>query len=267
MELQILTSKKGTKVVTAANLHQLLQLTDHHYAVNVKKWLQDVYAFHDGIRKAALMQDYAPRKLKDTPLVEDYYLTIELAKLIVLHSRSKVKQKYARMLQSEEEADAADNLLDKVQVRTILDLVKAMESVAHQEDCERRHLELYRQRNGNSAANWWQYRAELLGYSAEQLRRRAAASNHDFTGMTRRQLLMQLDRYELVRAGVIDALITMGKSERYARSMGDLAKLLAKEMRLDIRDDRDPATLFTPEVDAEPFVAVKKLEQTLRLSA
>jgi len=71
MDLQILVSKKGTKVVTATNLHQALQLLDHHYATNVRKWLQDVYEFADGVRKPAKMQDYAPRKQKNSALIDD----------------------------------------------------------------------------------------------------------------------------------------------------------------------------------------------------
>ena len=47
-DLQILVSKKGTKVVTATSLYMALQLPDQHYAANIKKWLTDVYEFKDG---------------------------------------------------------------------------------------------------------------------------------------------------------------------------------------------------------------------------
>ena len=35
-------------------------------------------------------------------------------------------------------------------------------------------------------------------------------------------MLMQVDKYEMIRTGVIDLFIAMGKTERYARNLGDL---------------------------------------------
>jgi hypothetical protein len=63
-----------------------------------------------------------------------------------------------------------------------------------------------------------------------------------------------------VRAGVIDLFMAMGKSERYARNLGDLAKILAREMQIDIYDDRDSELDFGPKVDAKLVEEVKKFE-------
>ena len=49
MDLRILTSKKGTNVVTTSNLHQALKLPDHEYTRNVSKWLSDFYAFREDV--------------------------------------------------------------------------------------------------------------------------------------------------------------------------------------------------------------------------
>ena len=98
MELEVLQSKKGTKVVSASNLHQVLKLPVAQYGVNVRGWLKDFYEFSDGgIRRPQALRDYARRPRPGEP-VEDFYLTLELAKLIVLRTRSKVKLKYARLL-------------------------------------------------------------------------------------------------------------------------------------------------------------------------
>ena len=97
-QLEILISKKGTKVVTASNLHQVLGLPAAQYAANVRRWLKDFYEFADGgIRKPQVMRDHARRPRPGEPL-EDYYLTLELAKLIALRTTSKVKLKYVRLL-------------------------------------------------------------------------------------------------------------------------------------------------------------------------
>lgn len=259
MEIQVLISKKGTKVVTATHLHQILQLPHQHYPVDVRKWIKDVYSFQDGIRRPVAMKDYGTRKWKDNPIVEDYYLTIELAKHIALHSRSRVKMAVARQLSGYEDVMEHDSLLSKEQVLAVLDLTKAMGLVSCQEACERRHLETYEERNGGRATDWWQHRSEVLGYSVDALRERLRLSGIKVAGKNRKQLLMHLDKYEIVRTAVIDLFMAMGKKESYARMLGDLAKVFAKEMNVEIFDDREdlPALALAPDVNATVVQEVK----------
>ena len=265
MDLQVLVSKKGTKVVTASHLHQVLELPNHHYVINLKKWLSEVYEFKNGIRKPSNMQDYAPRPVKDSPIIEDYYFTIEFAKLVTLLSKSKVKMKYAKWLLSLEDERA--EAITKEQVVAVLDLVKAMASVSCQETCERQHLKTYEERNGGKASNWWKHRAEVLGYSAEELRGKVEHIGKTISGKSQRHLLMQVDKYEMIRAGVIDLFMALGKSEHYARSMGDMAKTFAEVLQVEILDDRHTDHLFAPAASSEKVHEIKKIEQALRLSA
>ncbi|MCA0234767.1 MAG: hypothetical protein LCH81_00120 [Bacteroidetes bacterium] len=67
------------------------------YGAQVRKWLRDAYEFEDGIRRPQMYRDFAKRPRPGEP-VEDFYLTLELAKLISLRSSSKDKLKYARLL-------------------------------------------------------------------------------------------------------------------------------------------------------------------------
>lgn len=97
MELEIMQSKKGTKVVTASNLHVALGLSNHNYGVNLRRWLRDAYEFVDGIRRPEELRDFGRRSKLNQP-VDDYYLTLELAKLITLRTNSKEKMKFARYL-------------------------------------------------------------------------------------------------------------------------------------------------------------------------
>jgi phage anti-repressor protein len=267
MELQVYVSKKGTKVVSATNLHQALQLADHHYPSNVKSWLLDLYEFRDGIRRPVRMQDYAPRKVPGNTILKDYYLTIEMAKLIVLASKSKAKLKYAKWLHAMEDEPQQGELLSKEQVCHIIELAKAMGMVSCQEAAEKRHLKIYEQRNGGDAVNWWKYRAGMLGYSTESLREKLRLQGKKVRGKTQRQMLMLLDPYEMIRTGVIDLFMGMGKSEHYARSMGDLAKSFARELKLEVFDDRNGALLFAPKTDDRLVSEIKAFEQAGRLSA
>ncbi len=77
-QLEVFESKKGTKVVAASNLHATLKLPV-------------------SIRRPQPYRDYAKRPRPGEPL-EDFYLTLELAKLIALRTNSKEKLKYARLL-------------------------------------------------------------------------------------------------------------------------------------------------------------------------
>lgn len=96
-QLEIFESKKGTKVVAASNLHATLKLPVRQYGAQIRRWLRDVYEFDDGIRRPLPYRDFAKRPRPGEPL-EDFYLTLELAKLIALRTNSRDKMKYARLL-------------------------------------------------------------------------------------------------------------------------------------------------------------------------
>lgn len=257
MELQILVSKKGTKVVTATELYRALQLPNQHYAVSIKKWINEFYAFRDDIRKPVRMRDYAPRKVKDNPILDDYYLSIELAKLITLHSKSKLKQRYARFLHELDGKTDRMPSLTSEQMLHLLELTRAMSLVSCQEASEREHLRKYKERNEGLAIDWWRYRAEVLGYSAEELRDKLRRKGKRVSGKTQRQMLATIDKYELIRAGIIDLFMSMGKTATYARNMGDVAKTLAKEMSIDVCDDRKGQSLFAPVAKPEVIQQLK----------
>lgn len=117
MELEVLVSKQGTKVVAASNLYHALQLPSKNYGVQLRKWMKDLYEFRDGIRRPQPLRDYAKRPRPGEP-VEDFYLTLELAKLISLRTSSKYKLKYARLLDVVEQ-NGQMNLFQQAQVTPI----------------------------------------------------------------------------------------------------------------------------------------------------
>lgn len=261
MELQILVSKKGTRVVTATNLHKALQLQDHHYSTNVRRWLNEIYEFSNGIRKPIRMTDFAPRKIKDNPILSDFYISIEFAKLITLNSKSKVKQKYAKWLFSLEEQEESADLLNSDQILQAIELAKAMSLISCQEASEKEHLKVYEKRNGGNAANWWKHRSDLLGYSASKLRERVQMLGKSVSGKSQKQMLLLVDKYETIRTGVVDHLMAKGKPEDYARRLGDLAKVFAKEMQIEIYDDRQGASLFTSQIKTEVIDNIRTLKK------
>jgi hypothetical protein len=69
--------------------------------------MKDVYEMTAGVRKPEIMRDYARRPRPEEP-VEDYYLTLELARLIALRSTSKEKVKVAKYLVQREKGGQLD---------------------------------------------------------------------------------------------------------------------------------------------------------------
>lgn len=258
MELQILISKKGTRVVAASNLYQVLELPKAQYMKNVKKWLTDVYEFRDGIRKPVALQDFSKRKVPANVLFDDYYIGLELAKKITLNSNSKKKHKYAKHLLALEDKVENAELLTKEQVMAVVELSKVMGMMSCQTASEQAHLRTYENRNEGSAANWWKFRSRTFGYSGETLKKKLQEMGKSTKGKNIRQMLAQTnDKYEMIRTGIIDLFMSMGKSERYARNLGDLAKYLAKEMNVEIYDDNKSGGMFATKVNAELMNAVK----------
>jgi len=243
MKLNILTSPKGTKVVTASGLHAALKLADYQYVRNITKWLGDVYAFDDDVRKPIELKDFARRVMKVSKL-QDYYISLEMARLITLNTDSEVKQEYARWLLSLENKVRDTELLSKDQVMAVIELTKVMGLMSCQQSVEKSHQAKFGDSNKEFSARWWQYRAKLLGYSVAELREKMDEIGKNFRGKNLRKMLMQVDKYEIIRMAVIDLFIALGRSERFARNMGDLAKYLARELKVEIWDDRDASINF-----------------------
>lgn len=241
MDIQILVSKKGTQVVTATNLHDALHLPLHKYNSNIKKWLTDFYAFRDDVRQPIILHDYAKRVSNSKR--EDFYISLELAKLITLNSNSLVKQKLAKYFLSLDDTAAKDEMLTKDQVVAVLELTKVMGLISCQKSVEKHHLHRFEEAQGR-AFEWWQYRANLLGYSVKELREKMHEVGQNYKGKNLLQMLMRLDKYEIIRMAVIDLFLALGKSEKYAKNMGDLSKVFAREMKIEIWDDRKSAINF-----------------------
>lgn len=266
MELQILISKKGTKVITASNLYSALELSELHYSATLLKWINDFYEFTDSIRKPVRLQDYAKRKISNNPILKDYYLSLELAKKIALRSKSKLKRKFAKQLHVLQDQEVAKETLTQEQIETVLEVAKTMTRMSCQESAERKHLEIYTTRNGGSGANWWKYRAQLLGYSAENLRKQMEILGKKYKGKTQRQMLLHLNnKPEMIRTAVIDLFMASGKSESHSVKLGDMAKLFAQEMQLDVFDDKESGNLFASSINTEMLSELKNYRHATAL--
>jgi hypothetical protein len=90
--IQVLISKKGTKVVIASHLHRALRIPMFKFNRNITKWIEGVYAFEDDMRSPVEFKDYGERKF-EFGKQRDYYLSLELARLICLQAEADSKSK------------------------------------------------------------------------------------------------------------------------------------------------------------------------------
>ncbi len=252
MDLTIRISRKGTRVVKASELHRALGLADHHYQANVRVWIKDVYQFADGIRTPEGLRDYARSSNTKTDVVHEYYFNLELARLVALSTKSKVKQAIATKL-SKEEAIFPDRVqLTAEQTIELLEQTRAMTRFSCQIAAEERHLRAYVRRTG-SADYWNRYRVDnVVKTTMERLREELDVRKVPYTKSHRvRELLYRQDALECIRIGIVDHYAGQGYSIPYSLQLGKLARELADTMRLEVTDDRMGEGLFTPPADTE----------------
>jgi len=164
--------------------------------------------------------------------------------LIALHSDSSRKAAVARHLKKLRSSEEDANVWTKDQIIAVLELTKAMGLISCQQSVEKLHLQHFEYHKGSSK-QWWKYRADLLGYSVEELQAKMMEIGKQYKGRNLLQMLMTIDQYEIIRMAVIDLFIALGKSQAYASTMGDLAKVFAKEMKIPIWDDRQSSIDFS----------------------
>jgi phage anti-repressor protein len=187
-----------------------------------------------------LNKDFSPFKAESTggrPVI-DYLLKRDAAITVIVMSGgqfAKDLRKKVIELYNQHETGLA---FTSEQVISLIDLSKAMCLVSIQKEVERKHFALYAQ-----PQTWWNYRAALLGYSKDSLIEAMKAVNkkHNST----RESLLKLDANELIRTGVIDFMLALGKSQEYAKNVGGLCYDMASKMELGklIWDDTKPDSL------------------------
>lgn len=248
-EFNLYKSRKGSYAVTALELHDLLDFNPGMYQVHIKRWLKDSYVFENDIRRPVILKDYSIRLRSDRKGFTDYFLSLPLAKQIVLHSGARNKLEIARKIMKYE-SEAL--VFEEREVLNILQLVRIMSRTSYQEQAERMHFAFYEKQN--NPVPWGDYRIEMIN--------NYASLNHKISGFwdkksaesIRKKCLSQQPN-ELIRIAVMDFLISKGKSLLYASKMAGLAKDFADEWEISIYDDHVSAHLFAPPIDTEKMNA------------
>jgi len=222
---------KGKMYASAKDLHFALGIKD-----NISTW------FNRNAKRAIFEQDkdFIAFKQESTggrPSY-DYLLTKESAlTLIALSSGKYAKEIRLQLIKAFEEKQTGI-LLNADQVAALTDMVKAMTLVSVQKKAENKHYIAM-----NKPDDWWKYRAKLLGYSKESLI--DALNQINVRYQNQKQALIHLDKAEIIRTGVIDLLIALGRNREYALNVAEFAKIIAEKngYHLQIWDDTKPNPL------------------------
>jgi len=155
----------------------------------------------------------------------DYLLTENAALSIIVMSRVKkaqfVRNEVLKAFQQKQKGQS----FEIKEIHALIDLSKSMTLVSIQEIVERKHFAIY-----NNKYTWYNYRAEILGYSTKDLIDAMQKVNKKHKSI--RKSLVKLDANELIRTGIIDFFLALGKTKEYSVNAGNLCKKFASEMHL-----------------------------------
>jgi phage anti-repressor protein len=172
-------------------------------------------------------KDFYQKNSKSTggrPTIE-YDVTIDCAKELCLTQRTDKSKELRLWLISLSKQHDTGLAFTAQQIEALMDLSRAMTLVSIQKEVEKKHFAIY-----NDKYTWYQYRAALLGYSTNDVIEAMQKVNKKHHSI--RTSLVQLDANELIRTGVIDFMVAMGKTNEYATNVGNLCKSMAMKMKL-----------------------------------
>ena len=175
----------------------------------------------------------------------DYLLVKDAALSVVMMSGGQFASKLRKKVIELYNQHDAGLAFTAQQIESLMDLSRAMTLVSIQKEVESKHFDIY-----NNKFTWYEYRSALLGYSTKDVIE--AMKNVNKKHRTMRTSLVRLDANELIRTGVIDFMVAMGKSPEYAANVGNLCKSMAEKMELGniIWDDtkENPLQINQPDV-------------------
>jgi hypothetical protein len=183
---------------------------------------------------------------------KEYDVHIDAAKKLCMVSKSLKGNEIRNELVKLTKKVDTGLLLSREQINFLFELVKVMGLFSVQNYSEKKHFELH-----NNKYDWWAYRAAILGYGTNQLKTEVEKLNHKYKSF--KQALIHVDKYELIRIGVIDLFIALGKPNDYAENIANMCKDIAKQLKVDLWDDSESKNSIPFQVDYD-----KRLESKIK---
>lgn len=236
--IDIYFSTNDERYVWASDLHRGLQI-----GTKLNTWMPRMidYGFEDG-------KDFIRRHKTVTTVNNmnkdsyDWALTLDMAKHIAMLQKTPIGKEIRNYLLNLDKKVSEGEFLNKAQIKALFDICKVMGFFSVQEFFEKEHYEKVFQKGGVS---WWEERARLFGYTAQELH--DGLKELGLKYKNKRQAIYRIDKQDLIRIGVIDLFRAMGKSKAYAKNIGNIAKDIADQINPEIYNDIDTAIDFKSE--------------------
>lgn len=226
--------------VSAKEIHKRLGQTDKNFNQWIKRVLLNT-PFRDGLDFSLLKRESTGGRP-----ATDYLLKEQTAISVIMMSGGKDAHKVRLEIAKAFFEKEKGVLMNADQVGAITDISFSMTLVSVQKESERRHYDYL-----NKPKDWYKYRAELLGYSTESLKTAMAKVNKKYK--SQKKSLVYLNPIEVIRTGVIDLLMALGKNKEYALNVAEFAKVIAEKnnYHLQIWDDTkgNPLKLNSHSID------------------
>lgn len=254
--IKINYSPKGTPFVWASDLHAQLAV-----GTPLSTWFPRMieYGFEENL-------DYS----RHNKFVEsagsikkaafDWAVQIDMAKHIAMMQRTKEGKAIREYLLGLDKKVAEGMLLTHAQMAALFDICRVMGFFSVQVFFENENFtNIFKDKH----YRWWDSRAKLFGYSAKDLKEMMQAVGKKY--INQRQAILNIDKYELIKIGVYDMFLAMGKSQEFALNVSQFAKSIAEEIKPEIYDDRNTSIDFKSEKQKDVIEDIKNYKTSSSL--
>lgn len=233
--ITIYYSKKGTPYVWASDLHKELEIK-----TSLRDWFPRMieYGFIENQDFSQVLKNERLAKGGSTKQKE-WFVQLDMAKHIAMMQRSEKGKAIREYLLHLDQKVSEGLLINESQMTALFDICKVMGFFSVQKFFE---LEHYNNIFGGDYNKWWESRAILFGYNVDDLKEIMRSLGARYK--SQKQALMKIDKYELIRIGVMDMFLAMGKSKAFAKNVSNFSKKIAQEIKVDIYDDRKTSIDF-----------------------
>lgn len=181
---------------------------------------------------------------------KEFEIHIDFAKKLCMVSKSKVGEEIRNELVKLTKKIETGLMFSSEQISFMLDLVKVMGLFSIQDIVEKKHFDFH-----NNKYDWWDYRAKILGYGTQQLKMEVEKLNHKYK--SQKQALLHVDRFELIRIGVIDLFVSLGKSVDFASNAANTCKIMASKMNVNVWNDYGTSIKFPSDYNIQLEKSIK----------
>ena len=264
-----LLHKDGTSYVQLTELYEKLELQPATFSRFVKHQIRGNEYAEEG-------KEYSSLGLKTSEKggrpKEDFILTLQFAKEIIMLSKSKVGKKYRDWLISLETKVENNELLSIPKVALLYKMIETFKFAEYQIKAEELHKDRFILSSTVKTKIhklFAEHRNEILGIDNDQLKQELISMFnkgliHKPTAKNIRNRISIIDKYKLVRNAVTDFLLSMGTNTHDAITFAETVMEVAKITQIEIRI-KDEDTLFDVKENVQTPLELMELTHKAKL--